>query len=222
METAKSKKTVPPFFANTPDDKHCFQAAFRMILKYFLPDRNFSWQELEKMSAMLPSKATWPQQMLINLKNLGFDVVQIEGFDGHAFIQDGEDYLRRAFDKQTADWQINNSAIDQERRIYQEAYDTGVKIENRVPDLNDVKQFLDNGYLVVCLVNSRSLNGQEGYIGHSVVVYDVDAEYVTFHDPGLLPREARQERREKFVSAWAYPNDEAKAMTAIRYRGNDG
>jgi hypothetical protein len=56
-----------PFFANTPDDTHCFQAVIRGILKYFLPDRKFSWEELDRMSAQKPGMATWPQQMLINL-----------------------------------------------------------------------------------------------------------------------------------------------------------
>ena len=107
-------KTVP-FYGNTPDDTHCFQAAFRMIFKYFLPDREFSWEELEKMSAKVEGLGTWPSAMLIQAQKMGFDVITVEGFDAKAFIEEGANYLRQAFGEETGAWQVTNSDIPQEQ-----------------------------------------------------------------------------------------------------------
>ena len=122
-----------PFYPNLPDDTHCNQAALRMMLKYFLPDREFSWEELEKMTAKMPGKATWPAQMLINLIDMGFDVVMVESFDAEAFVKDGGDYLKREFGAETAEWQIANSDIPQEQRLYKKLLNSGVNYQKRIP-----------------------------------------------------------------------------------------
>ena len=206
-----------PFYANLGDHLHCVQAAFRMILKYFLPDRTFSWQELETMSAKLPGKATWPSQMLINLKQMGFDVALIEGFDAQAFIKEGGEYLKRDFGPETAAWQIANSDIPQEQKLYKRLLSSGVVYESRIPTQRDISDYLQRGYLVKVTVNSKRLNHKQGYAGHSVVVYAADDQRITFHDPGPLAREARVESAADFEAAWADPNDRAKELIAIKY-----
>jgi len=213
----KSAAAVP-FYAN-PDKLHCVQAAFRMILKYFLPDRTFSWRELETMSAKLPGKATWPSLMLINLKQMGFDVALIEKFDAQAFIKEGGEYLQREFGPETSAWQIAHSDIPQEQKLYQRMLNSGVTYENRVPTQRDIRDYLRHGYLVKATLNSKRLNHQKGYSGHSVVIYAADDQRITFHDPGLPAREARVESAADFEAAWADPNDQAKELIAITYEG---
>lgn len=63
-----------PFFANTPDDTHCVQASFRIILKYFLPERDFSYDQLDKMSRYRLGKSTWWPPMLLELQKLDLEV----------------------------------------------------------------------------------------------------------------------------------------------------
>src|SRR5688500_16648100 len=106
-----------PFYSN-PDNLHCFEACFKMMLKYYLPKRDFSWEELDRMAAKKPDLATWPQQMMFNLHSMGFDIVMIEGFDGPAFVKDGAKYLKRTFGAETAAWQISHSDIPAEQEIY--------------------------------------------------------------------------------------------------------
>lgn len=171
------------------------------------------------MSAKVPGKSTWPQQMLINLKEMDFDIVVVEGFDGHEFIKRGAAYLKDAFGKETAEWQTKNSDIPQEQKLYQKMYDLGVQCETRIPRLSEIREHLDRGYLVQCTVNSRALNHKEGYIGHSVLVYAVDDDYVTLHDPGPEPHENRQVPLEDFERAWATPHNHANFI-ALKYTGD--
>lgn len=206
-----------PFYANTPDDTHCLQASLKMVLKYFLPDKDYSWKQLEKMTAKAPGKATWPQKMLLSLNDMGFETVMIEAFDGKAFIKDGGKYLQRTFGKQTADWQIANSDIAGEQKLYSQLLNTDAKIENRIPVLGDIKKYLKAGYLVICVVNSKRLNHKRGYAGHFVVVLAIGSSNIIIHDPGLPATENRVEPIDNFEAAWANPNDHAKSLIAIKY-----
>ncbi len=76
-----------PFFSNTDDNTHCFQAMLRMILKYFLPEKDFSFAELDKFSGKVKGKWTWSSRALINLQKMGFELVNICCFDWQKFIR---------------------------------------------------------------------------------------------------------------------------------------
>lgn len=205
-----------PFYGNTPDGTHCFQASIKMILGCFLPQREFTWEELEQLSAKKEGLSTWPQQTLINLRRMGFEVIMVEGFDGKAFIKEGGKYLCDAFGKEVADWQIAHSDIPQEQRLYQEAYDSGVDIQKRTPNLAEVRAYLERDYMIKTSVNSRKLQGREGYVGHSVVILAVSDDEVLLHDPGLPPRAAAKVPLKQFMAAWADPDETAQNFIAIK------
>ncbi len=216
---AKTQSVIVPFYSNTVDDTHCFQAAMRMVLKYFLPGQDFSWRELDRMSAKLDGKPTWPARMLINLHNMGFDIAIAQGEDVKAFIKEGGDYLKRVVGEEKAAWEIANSDIPREQKICQELLDSGVLVENRLPNVEDIRHFLDKGYLVKCTINSRVLRGREGYVGHAVVIYNVDSINITMHDPGLPASKACTLSHRDFLAAWASPDATSKNLTAIKYLG---
>lgn len=209
-----------PFFANY-DDMHCYEAAFQMVLKYFLPEREFTIKELEQMTGKLPGLSTWPHHMLMKLGQMGFQTEMIENFDAQAFVKEGAAYLMREYGEETAAWQIKNSDIPYEQKTYK-TYLSTMGYAKRAPKFNDIANYLANGYLVICLVNSRKLNGKSGYSGHAVVVYSIDEGYVHFHDPGQPPHIARKATLQEFEAAWAYPNNEAKGLIAITKKDNNG
>jgi hypothetical protein len=154
--------------------------------------------------------------MLLNLIKMGFDITVIEGFDGRDFVINGEDYLVRAFGKETSSWQIKNSNITREQKYYNQLFKSGADIKCDIPMLNNIKSFLDKGYLVQATVNSKKLNGKDGYTGHSVLVFGYDNNGLNLHDPGLPPKENRFVTFDDFIDAWAYPNDTAKNLIAIK------
>lgn len=209
-----------PFYGNTPDGKHCFQAAMKMILGYFLPSREFSWKELDDLSAKREGLGTWAQRMLINLRQMGFIVVRVGGFDGRAFIRDGAKYIKQAYDNpEAAAWQIKHSDIPQEQQTYQDAYDEGVDIQVRVPELSEIQAYQEQNFLVYTLLNSRSLHNKSGYAGHFVVILSIDKHEVVLHDPGLPPQPALHVPIQQFISAWSYPNKANRNFTAIKSEG---
>lgn len=204
-----------PFYPNTPDNLHCYQAALKMILKYFLPKKNFSWRQLEKMTAMKKSKWTWATQSLINLHEMGFDIKDIDAFDIERFVKIGKDYLLEKYGQKVANAQEKMSDLDQERRLYKEYQKLNIH-EERLPDLKDIFDLIGKHYLVGSNINTYKLDNLEGYSAHSVVIFGYDENYLYMHDPGLPPRKNREVNFKQFNKAWEYPNKEARNLIGFK------
>jgi hypothetical protein len=173
-----------PFFPNDASGKHCFQAVFRMILAQQLPDRQFSMQDMLNLTGAKEGLATWPAKTLLELDNLGLESVMIGSFNGQAFAERGVPYIREVMGDEVADWQEKYSDIPEERARYAELYQKGIPVIEAVPTLDTVSEYLGNGYLVQCGVNSKRLRGEDGYVGHSVLVLAVSNQEVVLHNPG--------------------------------------
>lgn len=204
-----------PFYANSPDNLHCVQSSYMMILRYFRPDKAYTFEELDALTGKDKHGGTWAAQGHIWLVSQGYDVEYWTLLDWRQFVSDGYEYLRRQFGEEIADWQVRYGDIPLEQRRADEALEK-VTTKVREPKISDIVGFLDKGYLIKCTVNSSKLNGKAGYVGHVIVVKGYADGALIIHDPGLPPLENRKVAFDDFEAAWAYPNAAAKEMTAIR------
>jgi hypothetical protein len=177
-----------PFYPNTGDGTHCFQAALRMVLGYFEPEREFTYEELDRISQKLPGKWTWPTAAMLWLMEHRYELRLVEEFDYAAFAERGADYLMEKCGQEVAQVQIENSDIGREQEIAAK-FVQYAPLEHRIPELADVERFIADNWVVICNVNSSLLHNQSGYSGHFVIVVDVTADEVVIHDPGLPPYE---------------------------------
>lgn len=210
-----------PFYKNVPDKTwpeggRCTQAAYRSILKYFLPDQDFSWEDLDEITGHKPEAATWGSAGLLWLAHHGFEVEHIALFDYQRFIEKGATYLQ-TFGPEVADYQIKHSDLPAEIQRARELIEA-VKLSKAEPTIAQIEQALQDGFLVRCLINSFTLNNRPGYEGHSVVVTGFTTDGIVVHDPGLPPHENRPVKKADFETAWAYPNSMAKEMDLIKLR----
>lgn len=206
-----------PFYPNEIDNLHCFQACLKMVLKYFWPEREFSKDELEKITAYNEKLLTWQMAGTLWMKNNGFEIRNIEVFDYGRFVQDGGKYLLEEFGAEVGKIQIENGDIPQEQKFAAQ-YLQKVEIEKRIPNLNDVKKLLQEGYLIICGVNSAALVERTDYLAHSIVVKGFENNFLIIHDPGLPPLENLKVNFDLFEKAWAYPNEKAKNILAFRLK----
>ena len=204
-----------PFYENTSDDTHCFQACLRMVLKSLFPQKYYDYEYLDKVSAKVIGKWTWSMAALIWLSKQGVEVKNIEIFDYEEFILKKEKYLFEFYGYEVAEAQIKNSDIAQEIE-FSTKFINEINTEVRLPSITDIKNLLKNKYLVACNVNSHLLNGKSGYAGHLIVVRGYDKNGFFINDPGLLGLENRLVSFEIFEKAWAYPNEKAKNVMAFR------
>jgi hypothetical protein len=206
-----------PFYANTADNTHCFQAALKMVLKFFHPHQDYSFEELEKITAKKDGGWTWPIAAMMWLSKNEFDVRDIELFDYEEFAANGKEYLREKFGDEIAEAQDKFTDLVQEQNLSKElAKYVGVKME--IPTVKDIFAFLDVGYLLICNINSSTLKGVDSYNPHSVVVTGYSDERLFLHNPGLPAQENQDVSVSDFEKAWAYPDESAKNILAVRLR----
>lgn len=204
-----------PFYTNTPDATHCRQASLKMVIEHFYPERVLTFDELDVITHKVPDEWTWQMAGLLWLQENGFEVIDIEGFDFERFIAEGGEYLKAEFGEEVALEQIAHSNIESEREISKRFLEK-VNFEKRSPGYEDVTRFLDNGYLLTADINQSALLGEEGYVGHTVVIKGYDDAHVILNDPGPDALENFKVPRDLFMKAWAYPNEKALNLSAIR------
>lgn len=204
-----------PFYSNTSDNTHCFQAALKMVIKYFQPNIELSWEELEKITGKKEKLWTWPLAAMIWMKNQGYRVIDIEMFDYKEFVKDKEAYLLRFYGDEAGNEQVKHSDITQEVKYAKQLLETGL-VTKDIPTTQTLKDLLKEKYLMICLVNSQKLNSKEGYVGHFVVIKGVEKDQLFIHDPGLPPLKNRKISFQDFEKAWSVPNENAKNVLAFK------
>ncbi|MDP2599409.1 MAG: hypothetical protein Q8P84_01570 [Deltaproteobacteria bacterium] len=203
-----------PFFANIGDGTHCYQAALKMVLHFFT-GREWSFEELDKLSGKKPGQWTWPTQSLIWLLDHGYQVKLLEEFDYKDFGKRGRDYLAEKWGEEVAKEQETHSDLVHEQALALE-FAKRAPLEYRVPEWDDLEKMFDAGYLLICNVNASLLHHLEGYSGHFVVPVAIERQIITIHDPGLPPSPSLRVAKKVFEKAWGYPTRHERNLLAIR------
>lgn len=204
-----------PFYGNTPDNTHCNQAGMKMILGYYFPNEEYSWESLDKITGKKPDKWTWPMKGWLYLAERGLEVEYYGTFNYSEFIKDAENYLLSRYGKEVGEAQIKNSDIPYEVSVSKSLLEKIAQVK-RIPSLEDIKEFISHGSLLLCNVNYYSLYGKKGYSGHFVLIYGIDDKYVYLQDPGLPPNPNAQIRLDNFIKAWSYSGEDNKGLTVVK------
>lgn len=205
-----------PFWENTDDDLHCVQACFGMMLAYYFPRDRLSWDELEEITGFVPGYWTWTAKGFIHLMDRGLPVTYISTFDNEKFAsREGRAYLIEVMGKEAGGESLKHTADFSAEQRFALEFATRATTESRTPDRADIRESLDNGKVVSCIINARSLGGNQGYAGHMVVVVGYTADTLIVHDPGLPPRKAYAVPYPAFEKAWNDTGQETKELFAV-------
>lgn len=171
-----------PFIENP--NTRCVVATIGMVLAYFMPERRFTMAQLEKLCGYREGFGSWPVEHMLRLHDMGFELRWIEQFDHAAFANNPKAYLQSILkDPEALEWQLTHSDLPKEAARMRTYMDKRLPLENRPGTIKDITQMLDDGWLVRLEVNSKSLVGQSGYEGHSVLVIGYDKEGAIIHNP---------------------------------------
>jgi len=203
-----------PFFPNIGDGTHCFQAALKMALAYFMPERSFDYDELDRISGKKLGMWTWPTRTILWLMDNGIDVQLIEKFDYKKFAKRGFDYLVDRYGEEIATAQRKNSNLISEMSLAGD-FANRAQVDYRIPNIEDIRTAIKAGSIVIANINAATLSENQGYSGHFVVVCDVSLQGVVIHDPGIPPRPNLSISTKTFQNAWGYPTDNEKNLMIL-------
>jgi len=195
-------KICMPFFPNTRDNTHCYQACVRMALKKILPRREFSYKKLEKMFDKPRGKWSWPSAAIVNLQKMKIEARLIDDLDYRKFSRDGGEYLRSRYGEYVASRQIEMSDIESEMENAREMVRRGIWTKRKV-GVGEIEKFMKSGWIVIAHVNSRVLRHRKGYWGHLVVITGHTKGYFYVHNPGIPPRPNQKISRHVFRKAFS-------------------
>lgn len=210
-EDAQPLKQVP-FVSNTVDDTHCLQAAYMSIAKYF--DKKFAidMTEWSKLTGYEEGLGTWANAGLVWFSENGYDVKHYELFDFQKFMDHPKEYMIETSGHEAGVWGYEHTNVPAEIERMKRLLAANI-VEQREPTMNDIKSFIDEGYLVRATINCRVLDNEDGYVGHAVIITGYNDTYIQFHDPGLPAIPNRQATFAEFEKALS---DQAKELDAIR------
>jgi hypothetical protein len=198
-------QTTIPFYPSHPtkaypEGEHCLQNCLQMMLGVLLPARDFSLDELERITKKVPDGGTFATHYLIWLVDQGFEVKRYDTHDWAAFGREGIEYIRRVLGEEVAAYNARIADVAAEQTVVPEFLRKVTIIPER-PSVDTAEQLFKEGWLVRAAVNQRLLNHQPGFVGHSVVITGFEGDEVIFHDPGLPAQANRRESRAHFQAA---------------------
>ncbi len=202
-----------PFYRN-PDNSHCWQCCLRMIQEYFYPDKKFSFEEWDELTGKKEGLWSFPLKGMAVMEKLGFEVINWKDFDYNLFADMGGEYLKQRYGEEIGNEEIKHCDIASEMENAKNLQH--LLSEPKVPDINDLKKLLKDGYLVICNVNSRVLKEKSGYSGHFVTIYEMDSNNIFMHDPGPPGIKARIVPLDLFERAWCSFSPRDKNIMAFK------
>ncbi len=186
-----------------------------MILGRDFPEEEITWKELDSFTGKKPEKWTWTTFGLIQMKKRGYDVVNWRKFNYQKFVADGEKYLIERYGEEKGNAQIANCDLPYEiqnaKRLHKE-----LETRQSLPTIQDIRELINDGYLIVCNVNLKALNDEPGYSGHFVLIYEANENELTMHDPGPPHYKARKVSHNHFLRAWDYPTEDERNLMAFK------
>jgi hypothetical protein len=202
-----------PFYPNSKDNSHCYQAVLKMVLKYYYPKETYSFDRLNAATNHRTGLWTWNSAGLMYLATRGSEVLNIENFDYAKFGHKGATYLRSIWSNDVYKVQREHCDLKTEKSFaLRLSRHPKVKLLQRRATINDIRRLVTSGYLVMPTINPRVLDHMKGYSSHLVLVTNITAKYIWFHDPGLPSAPNRKVSIALFRKAFAW----AGSIKAVR------
>jgi hypothetical protein len=160
-----------------------------------------SLTQLDRITRHNSKKYTWMSDALLWLYRQGFEVKNYENLDYEKFADEGEEYLKRIWDKETFFTQRRYSDLRKERLAARIMLKTGIKIINTRLSLRNIRDKFIGGYFVMLSVNPYTLKGMDGYGSHMIVVGGFKGRHVKLYDPDInKPYQVTYRRLENAIS----------------------
>lgn len=183
---------------------HCMLAAYRSIFDFF-EGKKLTWNELEDLTGFENTRAAWTIQALTTLAKGSYDITMVEPFDYAQYLTEGERYLASLMTPEKLEWMLKNSNILEIGQYIPDFLATVDYACRRATD-KDISKMLADGRLVFVTLDARTLNNEEGYSDHAVLVIGEDETDFIVHDPGLPPIPYRHISKSKLYQAMGGDN----------------
>jgi len=173
-----------PFIRNL--DNQCMQANMLTTLRYFFPDKKFTFAQINKKMRRKRQKWTFPIQAALVLKDFGLKVKAYSSKDIATERKEIINFFRKAFGEDF-DTVIKNIDIETIKYFRKRAKRERV-FEVRKNSIKNLERYFKKGYIVIPCIDWNVLHSKKGpFEGHFVTIVNMDKNNVWIHDPNQGP-----------------------------------
>lgn len=191
-----------PFY-ESPDEYHCGEAALRSVLKFFFPEKEFSYKELDKLTEH--NNGSWTTVIARVLHDSGLKVIQYAAPSlGEAPLKHLERLERGEFHNETEKENAKVISPYIKRCVKFLTEKNMLKLKNL--SIMDIEKKLYDGCIIIAMIDYYKLYPKEikePPFGHTVVLTGYDSENIFFHEN--IPKHAESDKRIKkdmFMKIW--------------------
>lgn len=190
-----------PFFKQT-DSGNCLQTNLKIALKYYYPEKDYSFEELDKATGRTEGKWTWTSQALRFLTDEGLNSYYYSTTPYFDILEKGEDLIIDYYGETDGNIMIQHTDFDS---LYASIYDLGRsdRYENRKLSFHEVETEFEKGNFIIILLDRSILQGGSAYTGHFFTITAINSTHVVAHDTAGTPNKVID--KETFIKAWNAP-----------------
>jgi len=185
--------------------------------------RVYSFDEMDAIQKRKPGFYSWEYALLEKLSLEGYFCKIISTFSIERFIREGAAYMIEYFGQDAAKDQLDHTedlqtAIDFARHYLSSA---AAQYEERIPDLEDVRRAIDDGFYLIPTINQRILQADSGFAMHSVFIYGYSERGLRVHNPGPPSTESSEITWDMFDKAWSSPSESSRQLILVKSCSGD-
>jgi hypothetical protein len=203
-EKINTKMLSIPFYLN--HSHKCAQTAMKSVLKVVLPERDFSYKELDELVDYCEGKIVFPCQIAAGFLEIGidFDYYVRNGGLNQIIDENIKEYIQKFYGKNCHEL-LGTFDIDTLKDSARKVLDSGKFVElTKRPSVEYLVKLLESKSIPICLINYDTFVGRENkFKGHYLIITGFDNDEIIYHDTG--PKGAGANKRvseSHFEQAW--------------------
>ncbi|MBW2982233.1 hypothetical protein KY343_05110 [Candidatus Woesearchaeota archaeon] len=198
-----------PYYRQS-DSGNCMQTQVKMALKYYYPEKDFSFEELDRLTGRTAGKWTWTSQLLPVLLDNGLNAYYYSASSYDGIKEGGEEYILEYYGEEDGRIMIDHTNFDS---LYAsiEKLEENEKFINERLDFSEIEKEFKKGHIVILIIDKSVLfDNNRPYAGHGVTITKINETHVSIHDSGGTPNLTVE--KEQFIKAWNAPGTDNDAI----------
>jgi hypothetical protein len=193
-----------PFYLN--HGHRCAQVAMKSVLKYILPEKDFSYKYLDQITNHSSDKITFLSQIAAGFSKLGinFEYYVQPNWSKAALSDNFDNALRNYYRDKTENLLAKIDKTSLQDSVKCILGDKRVVETSEKPSLEKIEFNINDGKIPIALINYDTFVGRENkYSGHYLILTGFDKKNFIYHDTG--PKGAGANKtvsKERFSKSW--------------------
>ncbi|OGC82601.1 MAG: hypothetical protein A2788_00140 [Candidatus Abawacabacteria bacterium RIFCSPHIGHO2_01_FULL_46_8] len=203
-----------PFYECQASERS-YQACLLMALKFVTPAESRSLSELDELCLYQAGQYPWLPLALLALSKEDWETKYVSNFPWEKYLADPAAQLKALYGKSASELAQAYPSKENLAKWLPQVKEQEALIEERLLEPDELIKLHQAGWCLIAVINIKALKGEKGVEPRCVMITGIDANSISFHDPGPEGRSNHKVGLDLFLKAWRYPADQGE-LVALR------